>query len=116
MKNHMRVVWQCFALLVVMLIVGPVFAAPTFKGTGLNDKPASLTLLKTQCSNATVLKHWLRQGKPEFLDKLKDARLLWDGKVWSSCWLLFNGVVYSIDEEGSKFQPIPLGAFRDDAV
>ena len=86
MKNHMRVVWQCFALLAALSIAAPMaLAAPIFKATMDNGNKVSLRLLDTQCSDAAVLKHMMVRVRPELLDKFKDARLHWDGKDWASC-------------------------------
>ena len=82
---------------------------------GGGDKIA-LKLLETRCSDATVLKHLLSKSRPELLDKFKDARLTWGGKEWASCWIEFDGMVYSMDEEGSPLQPIPREMFVDDTV
>ena len=116
MKHYLKVVWGSFALLVVMLIAAPAWAVPVFKATKPNGSEVALKLLDTRCSDPTVLKHLAAKVRPEFLDKFKDARLKWDGKDWSSCWIEFDGVVYSIDEEGSQLQPIPREAFQEDTV
>lgn len=116
MKNHMRVVWGAFALLIAVFIAFPVLAAPVYRGTGDNGKPTSLTLLDTPCSDAAVLKHIITRIRPDLAVQFKNARLYWDGKEWASCWLEYQGIVYSIDEEGSALQPIPMDAFRDNAV
>ena len=117
MKNHLRVVWGSFALLVAAFIFLPMAAAaPTFKAQASNGRAMSLKLLETRCSDPAVLKHLLAQVRPDLLDKFKDARLHYDGKDWASCWLALDGVVFSLDEEGAPLQPIPMDAFRDDSV
>lgn len=117
MKHHMRVVWGSFALLVALFIVMPaIFAAPTFRSTGNNGQPMSLTLLETKCSNAKVLAHIINRIRPELIDQLKNATLYWEGKSWASCWVEVDGVVYSMDEEGAPLQPIPRSAFLDNSV
>lgn len=116
MKNHLRVVWAAFALLVASCTPAPALAAEIFKSVGTNGQPMSLTLKDTPCSDVVVLKHLAGNVRPEFLDKFKNARLYWAGKEWASCWLELDGVVYSLDEEGTPLQPIPRSAFRDDAV
>ena len=117
MKNRMCVVWALFALLVALFVVTPmVDAAPVLKTQDRSGGAVSLTLLETQCSNAVVLKHLLGQVKPELLNKFKDARLLWEGKVWASCWIEIGGMVYSMDAEGVPLQPLPRSAFREGSV
>ena len=116
MRNHMKVVWGLFALLVAAFIAVPALAAPVFKTQGPDGGPASLTLLETQCSDPTVLKHLKNMVKPDFLDKLKNARLLWENKVWASCWFEYQGVVYSVDEEGTQLQPVERSRFKDNSI
>lgn len=115
--NHMRVVWGSFALLAALFVLVPtVAAAPTFKTEGANNKPMALTLLATPCKNKDVLRHIADKVRPDLQAKFMAARLLWDGKVWASCWIVMGGIVFSIDEEGSPLQPIPIELFKDDSV
>lgn len=97
------------------LYAGKVYAAPVFRAIGDDDgKPMALRLLITPCGDK--VKPHLAKVNPRFVPKLKAAILTWGGKNWASCWVEVNGTVYSIDEEGSFFQPIPTRLFIDDAV
>ena len=119
MKNRMRVVWAAFALLVALFIAVPAAFAQSskvFRATGINGKLAVLRIFFTPCENAAVLKVMVVTVKPELLDKFQRAKLTWDGRDWESCWLEFGGNVYSIDEDGSPFQPIPMALFKDESI
>jgi hypothetical protein len=91
-------------------------AAPIFKAEGANGTPAALRLTAAPCTDAKVLEALREKVSPLLAGKFRAAVLSWDGRIWASCWIDLGGVVYSIDEEGAPFQPIPLELFRDDSV
>ena len=122
MKNHMRVVWASFALLVAAFIGLPTAFAQTteesevFRAEGKNGHPAALRIFQSPCEDAQVLAHLIRRGAAEMVQGFKKAVLTWDGKDWSSCWIEVDGIVFSLDEENSPFQPVPRAMFKDDSV
>ena len=116
MKNHMRVVWASFALLVALFIAVPTWAAPVFKGRASDGSQVALTLYETPCKHKEVLKYINENVQPSLRDKFLEAKLFWQGKEWSSCWIVMGGIVYSVDEEGAPLQPIPMEAFREQAI
>ena len=107
-----------FVLIVTLLFGCPsnAYSAPVFKAEGVNGKPASLRLFETPCTSPKVVNQLNSMVKPQLIAMFKRASLLWDGKTWESCWLDLDGVVFSIDEEGSQFQPVPRVLFREDTI
>ena len=93
-----------------------VVSSEVFRSQGSNGQPMVLRIFQTPCEDAAVLKHLLPRVLPEVLVKFKAARLTWEGKDWASCWIEVRGRVYSIDAEGSQFQPIPRSLFLDEAA
>lgn len=95
-------------------------AALVFKHPqGSNGQPVSLRLMDTPCSNEKVLKYIKTNVQERFVPKFKNAVLHWAGKDWASCWVEYDGNVYSYDEEGEPFNPpmgVPFKLFRDDSV
>ena len=99
------------AFCILALATASVYAAPTFQGIGSNNRPMRLVLYEEPCSPEVLL--WL---KPQLHDLFKRATLTWGDRDWKSCWLQWEGKVYSIDEEGSAFQPIPANLFFEPGV
>lgn len=91
------------------------YAAPVFRAEG-GGTSVVLRLLDKPCTDEKVLAHIGQQAKTEFRSKFKAAELTYNGTEWKSCWLLFDGDVYSIDEAGDPLQKIPYNKFKDDAV
>jgi len=115
--SHLRLVWGAFALLALVFILAPVvLALEVFKSEGRDGQPMSLTLLETRCGDAAILKHLLTRVNAATLEKFKDARLFYGGKEYASCWVEWDGVVFSIDDTGETLQPIPRSSFKDGAV
>jgi hypothetical protein len=113
------------AILFAIVLFGPLlyavklYAAPLFKNTGNDGQPVSLRLLDTPCTDPKVSAHLKANVKEEFIPKFKSAVLYYGGKHWASCWVEFNGFVYSYDEEGAPFNPptgIPRALFQEDTV
>lgn len=120
-RKELRIMGAWFWLTVVMVIVGfflfsPAFAAPVFKSTGNDDKPMSLRLLDKPCTNSKVLAAINEKARPELRARFKEAQLLYSGKMWASCWIEMNEIVYSIDEEGAPLQAIPRFLFQEDVI
>ena len=99
------------ALCIVALTIASAYAAPTFRGIGSNNRPMKLVLYQEPCS-AEVL-FWI---KPQLHDLFKRATLTWGGRDWKSCWIELDDIVYSIDEAGDVFQPIPADLFFEPGV
>lgn len=113
--------WTLFAWLIFIALAGVGIvkcaqAAPTFNAFGMDGNPAALELRQTPCENAAVVKHLREKVKPEYISSFRAAVLTWGGKQWASCWIERDGVIFSIDEEGSYFQPTPRRFFRDNAI
>lgn len=107
----------CF--LVLIALATNAHAAPLFKNTGFDGQPISLRLLDTPCTHPKVKAHLEANVKAEFVSQFKSAVLYYGGKNWASCWIEYQGMVLSYDEEGAPFNPpmgIPLELFKDDAV
>ncbi len=106
-------------VLAVMCILGLVYAAkeaygaPMFKS---DDGSVALKLLDTKCSDAKVLAFIAERVQPQYLGKFKDAVLTYGGKQWKSCWIEHQGHIFSIDEEGSPMQPIPVAYFHENTI
>lgn len=113
--------WWLFVVIALGLVFHPLLfsraiAAPVFQAEGRNGQPAALRLLDAPCRDEKVLTHIALRAKPELAAKFKAAVLSWGGALYASCWIEMDKVVYSIDEEGSFFQPVPRALFRDDSV
>lgn len=87
-----------------------------FRATGQTGAPVVLRLFETPCSDAAVLAHLAQRATPAFIGTFKTALLTWEGMEWASCWVEFGGMVYSIDAEGSRLQPIDRRLFKDEAI
>lgn len=89
-------------------------AAEVFRGLDDIGGPAVLTLYEKPCTNELVLAHL----HDKLLDyrRFKESVLKWHGREWASCWAERHGVVHSMDEAGSPFQPVPRRLFRDESV
>lgn len=98
------------------LYAAKVIAAPVYKGTGDNNQPVMLRLSQEPCTDAKMQAIVSERVRPEMRARLKTAVLTWGGRTWASCWLVHDGIVYSIDEEGAPLQPIPMSRFVDDSV
>lgn len=70
------------------------------------------------CADDRILIHLVHKfGAPqEMLRHFKAAVLTWRGKDWASCWILMQGQVVSVDEEGAPFQLVPMSKMRDEGV
>lgn len=101
-----------FALYSGRLHAEPALSGPIFRSFGQNGQPAALRIFEAPCSDPKVL----QRIRPHHHQEFKAARLTWGGQDWASCWIELDGIVYSIDEEGSEFQPVPRRMFRDDSV
>lgn len=122
----MKFAWALWMALIVALTIGAMLLPMVAQADGpsvvyrgvrqQNCQPMALRLFATKCSNAAVLKILQVRIKPEYLDQFFDAKLSWDGREYASCWLEIDGHVVSIDEEGAPLQPIPLAAFKDEAL
>lgn len=118
----MQIVWTIWMVFISTGILGvgawiiEANAAEVFKADMQNGQKMSLTLKETQCSDADVLKHLLARVRPELLNQFKDATLRWEGKDWASCWIDVQGMVYSMDAEGSPLQPLPREMFRESTI
>jgi hypothetical protein len=98
------------------LVASVALAGEVFRGEDLDGRFASLELFQEPCANDAVLA-WLKANlQLKLVPLFNRAVLRWKGKDWASCWLDVNGTVYSVDEEGSKFQPVPRAFFKDDSV
>lgn len=108
------------ALLSLLLVVysAPATAGESvvFRATGETGRPAALRLFDEPCTDAAVVRQLVAKIRSDLVDGFRRGRLTWEGKDWESCWMLHEDVVYSIDEEGSMFQPIPLRLFKSDSV
>jgi hypothetical protein len=110
--------WAHYALgagcaLALFIAAFNAVAAPMFKSS---DGTVSLRLLDTPCSNEKVLFFIAQKVQPEFIAKFKDAVLTYGGRDWKSCWIEYQGHVFSMDEEGAPFQPIPLQYFKENTI
>jgi hypothetical protein len=119
--NARRLGFLMFAVIAAVLLLHPLFirtahSAPVFKAEGADGSHAGLRLLDAPCAEEKVLVHLRLRVQPALLPRFKAAVLTWGGRVWASCWIDVDGVVYSMDEEGSLFQPVPRPLFRDDSV
>ena len=130
MKNHLRVVWGAFALLVVLFIAAPTFAqdktgkSTVFKHEDRNGYPMALRLYQSPCLDDKVMGRLIRMVKPDMIEKFQTAVLTWQGKEYASCWIEIlqdkedprSGLIFSVDETGETLQPIPASEFVDDTI
>ena len=98
------------------LLVKNADAGPVFRSHAPDGRPAALRLFNEPCVNEKVQAFLTVQVRPEFAVQFQRAVLTWAGKDWASCWMEWRGMVYSVDEEGVPFQPIPRSVFKDDSV
>lgn len=107
-------------LLALFVGVGTAEAALNYRVESPNGT-VGLRLSEAPCTEAKVLMHI----KPSFHSKFKAAVLTYGGRDWHSCYIEVETpdqqgklipVIYSIDEEGSQFQPIPKRVFKDDTI
>ena len=128
--NTPRLMWLPWLLwaLIIGLVIGLVFyaskanAALNYRAQGSNGQVAGLRLSEAPCSYEKVLPHI----KAEWHQKFKAAILTYGGRDWQSCYLEFETMnpetgrpevfIFSVDEEGVQFQPIPKRMFRDDSI
>lgn len=96
---------KLFALLALV----PSFALADILVVGPRD---SYRRLKEPCTDARILPHITESARPNF----KAGILQHNGKFYASCWVEFNGMVFSVDEKGDLLQPLPAGQFRDDTI
>lgn len=102
--------------LILALWTPKSMAAPTFRGAGDNGQPVALVLHQGECVSPKVLAVIAAKINPAFHAGWRKAVLTYGGKDWESCWFLIGGVVYSLDEEGAQFVPIPRSQFRDSTI
>jgi hypothetical protein len=100
------------AVVAVFLWSVQAYAAKVFKAEGRDGNPAALRLFDKPCTDQKVLSKVMEAMR----DKLKAAQLTYGGAEWASCWIELNGSVYSIDEEGAPFQPVPRYLFKEEGV
>lgn len=103
-------------LLFVVVMSTQALAAPMFRGMGTNGKPASLTLHDEVCAHPKIAPLIAEKVKPEYAQGWRRAVLYWDDRDWESCWKEINKIVYSIDEEGAPFRPVPRMMFREGTI
>lgn len=115
-----------WALLVGLAIAGvfyasKLYAALNYRAPGANGQVAGLRLSEAPCSYEKVLKHI----KEQFHSRFKAAILTWNGRDWQSCYTEFDApneagkvetFIFSIDEEGAPFNPVPKRMFREDSI
>ena len=80
------------------------------------DRSVALVRHDAKCDDADILAHILRLGGGDLLQQFKKATLTYGGRDWRSCWIEVDGMVYSIDEEGSPLQPLPARLFRGASI
>ena len=106
--------WLIWGFVIATVIwATSALAAPMFKSS---DGSVALKLLATPCSDEKVLFFIAQKVQPEFLAKFKDAVLTYGGRQWKSCWIEYQGHIFSMDEEGAPMQPIPLQYFHENSI
>lgn len=114
--------WALLVGLVISMVMcaSGAHAALNYRAMGGNGQMAGLRLSEAPCTQEKVLVHI----KEPFRTRFKAAVLTWGGRDWHSCWTTFEAenegrmetMVFSVDEEGSVFNPTPLRLFREDAI
>ena len=113
----LSLLWLACLIVLALIFSGYVMAQErVFRSIAGNGRPMALRLLEPPCADATVLKYLTPKVAPDYLVKFKAAVLTWEGRNWESCWIEFDKVIYSIDEEGVQLQPIPKRLFKDEAT
>lgn len=116
-----RLAWWLFFIIGLVLLFHPLFAryghaAPVFRAQSASSGPVALKLLQDPCKNSAVIAYLTKLGAGPNLRKFKAAVLTYGGRDWASCWIEFDGYVYSVDEEGSPLEPIPRKQFKEEGV
>lgn len=111
MKKLPKWVWV-FAFIVCWpsMVIGD----EVFRGKDREEVDLALRLKDEPCSSAAVL----AVLHDSLLDdrRFKRSILTWKGQDWESCYAEKDATVYSIDSEGSKFQPVPRSMFKDESI
>jgi hypothetical protein len=120
MKTILPWVFWFLVGLAMFGVMNATKAALNYQSLGRDGQVAGLRLSNAPCTQPVVLRHI----NPEWHSKFKAAVLTYGGKEWHSCYIesdvVVNGkeqkVIFSIDEEGAPFQPIPKSMFREDSI
>lgn len=127
MKLRLTVLpWLLWALAIGLAMGFVMYAAKAnaalnYRAQGTNGQIAGLRLSDAPCSYEKVLRHI----KEQFHHRFKAAILTWGGRDWQSCYIEIEQpnqqgepetVIFSVDEEGAPFAPIPKRFFREDSI
>lgn len=105
-----KLFWALVIGLALAAALYPVFArADEFRSP---DRSVALVRHDAQCDDADIVAHILRLGGGDLVDRFKKATLTYGGRDWRSCWVELDGMVYSVDEEGSPLQALPVRMFK----
>ncbi len=106
------------ALLIPIALVGALWAGKVYAddSVGTHDGSVKYVRHEAQCDDADILAVLLRMGAGDFLATFKKGTLTYGGREWRSCWTEIDGTVYSVDEEGVPFEPIPARSFKKTGV
>lgn len=98
----------------MLLWAGKVHADQVYRDKNDDGSPVMYRKTDKPCTNKGVLKtlHGMILDDRRF----RAGQLLWKGKEWASCWVEVKGTIFSWDEAGAPFQPLPKAMFKDPSV
>ena len=100
----------------VLMLATDAYSVPAFRARSSQGEIV-LRLLDAKCSNEKVMAHIKTKVRAEYQNEFRDGKLSWhDGKDYATCWIAMDGVVFSIDEEGSPLNPVPYRSFVEEGV
>jgi hypothetical protein len=105
-----------WAVILIAALCWPAaaLADEVFRGKDQQDVETVLRITDKPCASKEVLA-FLHE---RLLDdrRFKASVLTWKGQDWPSCYAEKDETVFSIDSEGSPFQPVPRSMFRDESI
>ncbi len=93
---------RALIVFLILLLAGPAWADLVAR-SGANE----LRLSQANCDNPAVL----AAVGPTLGAKMRAATARVEGEIYAACWVLYQGNVYVIYEDGDQ-SAIPLSAFK----
>lgn len=107
--------YSLLAILLGLALAGALWSGRVY-GDSFRSPRGEVVLVRHQepCDDAAILLHLQRGGLGRIAHQFKRATLTYGGRDWKSCWIEVGEWVYSVDEEGSPLERIPVDRFKDD--